>query len=226
MKFGLLQEEMNLQAEIIRAARAMPTDGCSGNVSARVGEDFLITPTAIAYDQLSSEDIVLVHPDGRNYGQHAPSTEWPFHGAIYQSRPDVSAIVHCHSPAVKVVAAVRGLCELPPAHYELAAVSRSVRITHEFDLPGKDLAPQVLEGLGENNAVILANHGQVTVGDTPAHALARALAVEAAARTFIEAANLAAALRTTLGNRTYCAKIISAHKMVQMKEKFKSYGKR
>ncbi|MDE2004812.1 MAG: class II aldolase/adducin family protein, partial [Betaproteobacteria bacterium] len=68
--------------------------GKSGNVSARIGGGFMITPSALPYDETEPGDIVTVHDDGRAVGRLAPSSEWRFHRAIYAARPEVQAIVH------------------------------------------------------------------------------------------------------------------------------------
>ena len=81
-----------LRAEIIATAIRMNDCGInrgkSGNVSARTGAGFLITPTGLAYESLSSKDIVAMTLAGEASGARLPSSEWRFHRDIYASRAE------------------------------------------------------------------------------------------------------------------------------------------
>lgn len=222
-----LDVDLQIKNDIVEVARAMPTDGCSGNVSARAPGGFFITPSALEYNIMEPDDIVFMGRTGPECLRgRKPSSEWPFHKAIYDTYDpkDVGAIVHCHSPAVKVIAAVDGLTEISAVHYEIAESGRTaVPITQEFDLPGADLVQQVLAGLNGGNAVVLANHGQIALGKNLAKALSRARSVEAASATFIDATNLAASLRL-LRNKVFSTRIIDDAKMRRMIVAYDTYG--
>jgi hypothetical protein len=95
--------EANCEQEIVAVAQAIDRAGfCpskSGNVSARFVEGLLITPSGLPYAQTTPEDLIHLSLDGTVLsGARKPSSEWPFHVAIYQARPDAQAIVHTHSP--------------------------------------------------------------------------------------------------------------------------------
>ena len=72
----------------------------SGNLSVKLPNgDIYITPSSLEYDLMTNEDIVVVGPDGNvRHGARVPSSETPLHCLVYETRPEVSAIVHTHSP--------------------------------------------------------------------------------------------------------------------------------
>jgi len=71
--------------------------GTSGNLSIRIKDGFLITPSGIPYKLLKVEDICFVPFTGGYYGKYGPSSEWRFHKDIYLKKPDANAILHAHS---------------------------------------------------------------------------------------------------------------------------------
>ena len=80
---------------------------------------FWITPTGMPADELAVDRFVLVADDGSVLqGDWAPSTEWPFHRAVYRARPELAAVVHMHSPHATALACLRR--ELPAFHYMVA----------------------------------------------------------------------------------------------------------
>ena len=62
--------------------------------------DIWVTPSAVDKGSLQPSDIVCVKPDGTVVGRHKPSSEFPFHKAIYKARPDIKAIIHAHPPEI------------------------------------------------------------------------------------------------------------------------------
>ena len=98
-------KEKDLRVAIVAQCRALNAAGSSlgtaGNISARIGEKMLITPSAVPYDLLRPEMIAAMPLDGE-YGAWSgpmkPSTEWRFHLDIMRARPDIGAIVHNHPP--------------------------------------------------------------------------------------------------------------------------------
>jgi L-fuculose-phosphate aldolase len=121
----------------------------SGNVSCRFDGGLLITPSGVPYADMIAADIVALDLAGQvRAGTRTPSSESPFHTAIYRSRPDAEAIVHTHSPQATALACARR--PIPPFHYMIALVGG----------PGVRCA---LEG---RRAVLLANHGVIAIGAT------------------------------------------------------------
>lgn len=71
--------------------------GTAGNVSVRYQDGMLITPTGIPYEKLTESHIVFIDGNGKHEEGKLPSSEWRFHMAAYQSRPDANAVVHNHA---------------------------------------------------------------------------------------------------------------------------------
>ena len=92
--------ELGLRQQIIATALRMNelriNRGRSGNVSARAGDGFLVTPSGLPYEETRPDDIAAVTLAGQASGPRQPSTEWRFHRDIYVARHDVGAIVHTH----------------------------------------------------------------------------------------------------------------------------------
>ncbi|MBU6485971.1 MAG: class II aldolase/adducin family protein [Betaproteobacteria bacterium] len=157
--------------------------GKSGNVSARIGGGFMITPSALPYDETEPGDIVTVHDDGRAVGRLAPSSEWRFHRAIYAARPEVQAIVHAHSPFATTLACLdRGI---PAFHYMVAvAGGNDIRCAPYATFGTQALADEALRALDGRRACLLSHHGMIAVGESLKVALALAVEVETLAEMY------------------------------------------
>jgi L-fuculose-phosphate aldolase len=177
-----------LRVAIVSTARAMNTLGVnrgrSGNVSARCGHVFVVTPSALPYDRMTPQDLVAMTLDGAiAEGARAPSTEWPFHRDIYRARPEVTAIVHTHAPFATTLACLdRGI---PAFHYMVAAAGgRDIRCARYATFGTDELACNVVEALADRKACLLAHHGMIAVGASLEAALALAVEVEALAEMY------------------------------------------
>jgi L-fuculose-phosphate aldolase len=173
---------VSLRAEVVAAAREMLrlglVVGTAGNVSARDGEVFHITPRARPYEQMTEEDVVALSLAGEVVdGTHEPSSEWRVHAAVYAARPQVGAIVHTHS-----VHATAWSCLGEPLDTGVKELGQAVggAVPTAADAPpGTDaIARAVVEGLGERRAVLLARHGVLGLGESPARALVTCQVVE------------------------------------------------
>ncbi len=161
--------------------------GLSGNVSVRVDGGMLITPSAMAYDDVLPDDIVFVRDAGEVPGdQRKPSTETPFHLAILAAFPDAGAVIHCHSPKATALACLRK--PIPAFHYMVAmAGGDDIRVA-DFFTPATDaLARATVQALEGRRACLLANHGQVAFGPSLEAALALAAEVENLASMYLAA---------------------------------------
>jgi L-fuculose-phosphate aldolase len=172
--------------ELVAFARRMAMDdlalGTAGNLSVRRGGLVAITPSGVAYDLLSAEDICLVKlADGEPLPGLQPSTETPMHLAVYRAT-DAAAIVHTHSPFVVALSTV--LDELPAVHYAMADLGGIVRVAPYTRFGTAELAGLTVSALGDRSAVILRNHGALTCGPTLAHAYHRARVLEWLARVY------------------------------------------
>ena len=118
-----------------------------------------ITPAGVDKGTLNRNDIVCVKPDGTCVGPHKPSSELPFHAAVYKMRPDLRAVLHAHPPALVSFSIVRKLpdMEVLPS---VQKVCNGLRIA-TYAVPGSD---KLGENIGEcfaqgSDIVILENHG-------------------------------------------------------------------
>lgn len=157
--------------------------GSSGNVSVRVGDRVLITPTAVPYTQLRPRQIVSMSLEGRILSPGVPSSEWRLHIGIYRARADVKAIVHTHSPYA-TAAGIMGV--LPVKHDEGRILFGSEIPVAKHAPPGTwELAQAAVAALGAGKAVLLREHGAVAVGSTLTSALNLAEKVEEVAELLL-----------------------------------------
>ncbi len=149
-----------------------------------------ITPAGRDKGALIPGDIMRVDPDGSVHGPHTPSSEYPFHKAIYAQRPDLRAIVHAHAPALVAFSIAR---QIPDTHI----ISQAHRICGPVGYAA--YAPPGTVKLGENiaaafakghNVVMLENHGAATGGPDLITAFQRLETVDFCARTLINASEL------------------------------------
>ncbi len=168
-----------------------------GNVSARTPGGLLITPTGHGLADLTPHDLVAVGASGGADGGR-PSKELPFHAGIYARRPDAGAVIHGHSA---VAIAVAGMLEPDPADafpaYTAGYVARVGRLPllpyHVSGSP--QLAEAIVGALGaDGRALLLRNHGFVTVGATLRAALETAEELMDALRVFVLTGGRAPAL--------------------------------
>lgn len=206
----------SLRAALVEAARRLSAlglnPGRSGNVSARLDDGFLVTPSALAYEDLESADIVRVAADGSAHGAHRPSSEWRLHRAIYRTRPEAGAVVHTHSPFATTLACLRR--GIPAFHYEVAfAGGDDIRCAGYATFGTQELSERAVEALADRRACLLANHGTVAFGENVREALELAEKVEALARIYWQAL------------QTGEPAILDGVEMARVVEKFSSYGK-
>jgi L-fuculose-phosphate aldolase len=181
-----------VRAEVVRTGQAMLERGLVagtwGNVSLRAGKGLVaVTPSGRDYRRLRPDDIVIVDMLGNKVaGALTPSTEVPLHLAIYAARPDIGAIVHTHSIFASACAAARRA--LPPVIEDLVQLAGGAIEVAAYALPGtRELADNAVAALGDRQAVLLANHGAVGCGRTPAEALLACELVEKGAQIYIYA---------------------------------------
>ena len=183
-------------AQALDAAGMMPSK--SGNISCRAGDGFLITPAGLPYAVMGEGDLVLTAPDGSAApeARHKPSSEWRLHAAIYAARPEVAAVVHTHSPrATALSCARRGI---PPFHYMVLMAGGPIACAEHATFGTAALAANAISALAHRRAVLLANHGVVSVGASLAAAYTLALEVENLAGQYLDL--LAAGLTPVLLN--------------------------
>jgi L-fuculose-phosphate aldolase len=165
-------------------SRAGLTRGTSGNLSIRIKNWFLITPTGVSYEELTTDDLVEMNLEGKvPFGQSLPSSEWRLHQRIYASRPDLEAIVHTHSMFCTTLSCLRR--SIPAVHYMIAVTGQSTIPCAEYGTFGtEELARQTQLALAQGKACLLANHGMVASGGSLAEALKIAHSVEELAELY------------------------------------------
>lgn len=157
-----------------------------GNMSARDRESgfFTIKPAGIEYPDIVPEDMVVIDLEGRIVeGDLKPSTEWPMHLVVYQERPDINAIIHTHSAYATSFATVGK--DIPVLNGEAAALGGTIKCARYERGGTRELGVAALEALGDRDAVLLRNHGLITVGPTLKRAFYAAVIVENSAQLFI-----------------------------------------
>ena len=164
--------------------------GTSGNISLRLNKQnerqlIAITPTSRHYDTVRVNDIPIIDFDGQNVeGRLAPSIETPLHISIYRARKDVNAIIHTHSVFASA-AAVAGL-DIPVIMEDQAALLGGEIKLAAYALSGTpEQLTNVLGALGNRNAVLLANHGAVGMGQTMRDAFTACELIEKTARIYL-----------------------------------------
>lgn len=174
-----------------RIYRYRMTTTSGGNLSIRdEAGDIWISPARVDKGSLTRNDIVCVHPDGSRDGIHLPSSEFPFHKAIYEARPDIRAIVHAHPVALVAFS----ICKQSPntrlfhqAHSVCSEVGFAPYACPGSEQLGANIAKTFQTGC---DSVILENHGVVVGGDSLPHAFERFEAFEFVGKTLIKALQL------------------------------------
>ncbi|ARH90615.1 MULTISPECIES: class II aldolase/adducin family protein [Streptomyces] len=179
-------------SELVDTARRTVADGLvvgtSGNVSRRLKDLVLVTPSGVPYDRLGPGDLTAVDLNGAQIiGSLRPTSELPMHLAVYRSTP-ATAVVHTHAPYATAVSTL--VAELPPVHYMAAALGGPVRVA-PYALYGSDeLAAHLLEALRDRTGALLQNHGTVAYGDSLDQALDRTAQLEWMCRVWLTAVSV------------------------------------
>lgn len=189
------------------------TTGTAGNISVYNRDKNLmaISPSGIDYFSTKPEDVVILDLDGHQVdGERKPSSEYDLHRYVYLNREDCNAVVHTHSMYATAIASMRK--PLLPIHYVLANLGKRVECA-DYALYGSvELAENAIKALGDNMAVLLANHGTLTVGKDIAQAFRFSINLEWGSELFM--------LTTDDKTPVY----LSNQEMDECTEQFKSYG--
>jgi ribulose-5-phosphate 4-epimerase/fuculose-1-phosphate aldolase len=157
--------------EIAAAARSLFDRGYSygtaGNISVRIGDRVLVTPTGSSFGSLNPEQMALTDMSGQVRGSNRPSKELPFHLAAYAARPDIAAVVHLHSTHAVALSCVRDLDlrnALPPLtpYFVMKCGNLPVVPYHRPGSPA--LAAEVMRLAPAHDALLMANHGSIVLG--------------------------------------------------------------
>jgi L-fuculose-phosphate aldolase len=187
--------EAELRRQLVAVGRRMNASGInqgtSGNLSARIPGGLLITPSSLPYEQMEPADLVALDLAGRPLEPHPrrPSSEWRLHADILASRPEVQAVLHCHSIHATALAC-HGRA-IPPFHYMTAvAGGDDIRCAPYATFGTAELSALAVQALDDRLACLLAQHGQVTLGSSLDQALRIAIEVETLAQMYLQALQL------------------------------------
>ncbi|MBK8958091.1 MAG: class II aldolase/adducin family protein [Proteobacteria bacterium] len=188
--------------------------GTAGNVSVRVDEGFIVTPSGVKPGALTPAAMVAMDLDGTLHDPaQQPSSEWRFHRDIYAARADAHAVVHVHSPYATALACQRR--DIPAFHYMIAkAGGDSIRCSGYATFGTQALSDAALVALAGRRACLLANHGMIALGASLERALDMTREVEELARQYLLASSAGVPI------------LLSAAEMSDALQRFKTYGAR
>ena len=156
----------------------------SGNVSVRVNDHIVITPSGRSYTSLEPNDVCVLDLEGSQVdGDLLPSSETPLHLSVYASDPSIRCIVHTHSVYATAVSTL--VKELPAIHYQIVDLGGPVPVAPYETFGTPELAKSVTNALQGRNAALMQNHGSVTTGKDLDQALARSVTLEWLARVYL-----------------------------------------
>lgn len=163
--------------------------GSAGNISVRLSDGYLITPTNSSLGRLDPHRLAKLDSDFQHVGGDKPSKEVFMHRAFYRARHDVGAVVHLHSTMATAVAClpdVDATNPIPPlTPYFVMRVGRSMPIVDYYRPGDPAMEPAILAAADGARAVLLANHGPVVSGKTLTDAVYAAEELEEAAKLYL-----------------------------------------
>lgn len=189
---NLMHPVEQINVIIGRIYRSGMTTTSGGNISIRDDNgDIWITPSGVDKGSLTTKDIMCVKKDGTIVGPHKPSSEYPFHKAIFEARPELRAIIHAHPPGLVAFSIARQVPNtniIPQARFICGEIGYA-----PYGCPGsEDLGKKIAKEF-ENpkyRAVIMENHGVVLGGTDMMDAYQRFETLEFCCRTIVSAGKL------------------------------------
>jgi ribulose-5-phosphate 4-epimerase/fuculose-1-phosphate aldolase len=206
-----IRDEIALGSRVL--GRAEMGDLIWGHASMRDpdGRGAWMKRSGIGFEEVAGDDVILVGPDGSVLeGNGRRHIEYPIHTEILAARSDVAAVVHTHAPNAVAFASLD--VPLRPISHEgtLFVPPEIARFTDTGDLiMTSELGRKVADALGQRNAVLLANHGIVTVGRDLPVAVVTAILLDRACRIQLNAMSAAEIKRWSsdeeaLAKREHC----------------------
>jgi L-fuculose-phosphate aldolase len=183
-----------------------------GNVSARLDDGrIMITPSMLPKGEVKESQLLICNPEGMVLaGRGKPSSEIKMHLYAYRMRPDIKAIVHAHPPAATGFATA-GISLTDPVLPEVVLTVGSVPLA-KYATPSTDEVPKsIAPYIKKQNAILLANHGVLTLGKDLTEALHRMERVEHLARIMLAARQLGGARKL---NRNQIKKLLDTFKII------------
>jgi ribulose-5-phosphate 4-epimerase/fuculose-1-phosphate aldolase len=185
--------EAELRAAMVALAASLFARGFSvgsaGNISARLQDGYLITPTNSSLGRLEADRLAKLDLEFRPIGGDKPSKEVFMHRAFYKVRPDCGAVVHLHSTMATAVGCLPDVDAgnpIPPlTPYFVMRVGRRMPLVPYYRPGDPAMEPAIAAAAKDARAVLLANHGPVVSGRTLADAVNAAEELEEAAKLFL-----------------------------------------
>ena len=162
--------------------------GTWGNVSLRVNDHILLTPSRVEYSTMKPSDVVVIDMEGNKLaGDRNPTSEKEVHRYVYRCRQDINAVIHAHTSNAMAVSALE-IDSVPCLVEEMSQLlGGCIPLTREYIPAAKHAALGEATGriIGEHSAIILRNHGPVTCGRNMPEAILCARVVEKACGLYL-----------------------------------------
>lgn len=214
----MAMDDAKLRQRMVAVMQAMEARGLnrgtSGNISARLGEGMLVSPTGVPPERLTPEAMVFIGADDSIApGQLKPSSEWRMHMQILRRRPDVGGVVHCHSRHATILACAGK--PIPAVHYMVGVSGgSSVPVAPYATFGSEELADAVVNTLEGRYSALMANHGQIAVAPSLDFALLIAEEIEEQAAVYWGC--------LAIGGPN----LLNVGQMDEIMQRFKSYGQK
>lgn len=186
-----MTEKEMVRKELIKYGNKMVRSGlvggAGGNISAKLGRIIYLSPSGYALDEMTEDSITGVDLDSGKIveGTLRPTSEVLMHLECYRNRKEINAVVHTHSPWASGV--ISAGVSLKPMFPEFVADLGEVGYL-DYILPTtKMLADAVAQQIKNFNAILMANHGVITVGRNLKEAYYRSVIIEEAAKSLVAA---------------------------------------
>jgi ribulose-5-phosphate 4-epimerase/fuculose-1-phosphate aldolase len=179
-----------LRSRVLEIANLLPNYGlvwmAGGTVCARdpLTGYVVVTPSGLDYNRLTPTDMIVTDMDMNLVeGKYRPSVALNLWTGFLRARPELTAVIHTHSP---YATAFSVSYEPIPVITETMAdwFGQAIQVTRYLSVEDPEFPTLPVELMGDGFAVLLGNHGPITVGNTLEHALERAVTMEEAARTY------------------------------------------
>jgi L-fuculose-phosphate aldolase len=191
-------KERVARRELVRFGKMLHSQGfvaaTDGNLSLRLDDErVLVTPTCFSKGMMQAEDMVVVDLEGKKLcGQYMPSSEIAMHLTIYRMRSDVGAVVHAH-PCTATAFASAGIALDEPLCSEIVITLGEVPLAPYATTGTMELSNSLRPFIPYHDAILMANHGVVTYGETLCRAYMRMEAVEHFAKVVLATRQLGCA---------------------------------
>ena len=193
-------DEQALRRDLVehykRSAELKLNELASGNLSCRLGDGMLISPTGASAESITEEAVVYVSANGDWDKAQKPSSEWQMHAAIYHRYPDARGVVHTHSDYCVAVASHNQA--LPGFHYLVGVFGGDDVPCVPYATYGtEELGLSAAAALADRSACLLGNHGMICRGRSLRSAVGLAHRLEIMCRQYVLARQLGEPSRLT-----------------------------